>query len=218
MRSAPRRSPDALDVGASLTPVNATANASADDGCRSGPFFKSFEETAMTRRTPVPTPQTPPGHLQRYRDRIFDDKRHDPYEPPGKYAEPTRCPKCGAVYARGRWRSGGAPPRSHTALCPACRRTQEKLPAGVLTLEGPFVAEHKDALIRIARNEASHESAEHPMHRIMSIDERNGRIEISTTDIHLPQRIGEALERAHRGDLAIRYASDEYNVRVRWHR
>jgi hypothetical protein len=170
----------------------------------------------MTRRTAPPSPLTPPGHVARYRDRIFDAKCHDPYEPPGKYAGPTRCPHCGAVYERGRWRWGNAPPGSHVGDCPACRRTRDKLPAGVVTLDGPFAASQGAELIRIVRNEAAHEAKEHPMHRIMRIDERDGRIEISTTDIHLPQRIGEAVKRSHHGELTVRYASDEYSVRAHW--
>jgi hypothetical protein len=41
---------------------------------------------------------------------------------------------------------------------------------------------------------------------------------ITTTDIHLPQRIGEAVRRACHGDLQVRYGSDEYSVRVHWRR
>jgi hypothetical protein len=173
----------------------------------------------MTRRQSVPTPFSPPGHLPRYRDRIFDDQRHhDPYEPKGKYAEPTRCPHCGAVYEHGRWHWGNAPAGAHDATCPACRRIEDKLPAGVLTLAGPYALAHKDELVGIARNEADHEAAEHPMHRIVHVDEREGAIEVSTTDIHLPQRIGEAVKRAHRGELTLQYAHDEYAVRAHWQR
>lgn len=173
----------------------------------------------MTRRAPLPSPLTPSsGQAARYRDRIFDDKRHDPYQPANKYVEPTRCTQCGAVYERGRWRWGSAPDGAHLVMCPACHRVRDKLPAGLLTIEGRYVAEHRSELVRIARNEAEHEAKEHPMHRIMRIDEREGRVEISTTDIHLPQRMGEALERAHHGELDVKYASDEYSVRVNWHR
>ncbi len=172
----------------------------------------------MTRRTVAPSPLTPPGHIARYRDRIFDAKRHDPYEPRGKYTEPTRCPRCGAVYDHGRWQWATAPPGSRVGDCPACRRTRDQLAAGLITLEGPFVAAHAAELIRIARNAAEREQAEHPMHRIMHIEQHAARIEISTTDIHLPQRIGEAVKRAHRGTLRIRYASDEYSARADWNR
>jgi hypothetical protein len=148
----------------------------------------------------------------------LDDKRHDPYQPAGKYPEPTRCDQCGAVYHGGRWRWGAAPEAARADVCPACHRTRDKLPAGSLILEGPFVAAHGTELIRIAHHEAEHERVEHPLNRIMQIDEHEGRIEISTTDIHLPQRIGEALKRAHHGKLTMQYGKDEYSVRVHWGR
>jgi hypothetical protein len=171
----------------------------------------------LARRASTPSPLTPPGHVTRYRSRIFDDKRHDPYQPAGKYPEPTRCEQCGAVYHGGRWRWGEAPSAAGSDICPACRRVQDKLPAGWLILEGPFVVSHRTELLGIIRNEAEHERVEHPLNRIMQLDEHGERIEISTTDIHLPQRIGEALKRAHHGELTVQYGKDEYSVRLRWH-
>lgn len=170
----------------------------------------------MSRRTPPPTPAARPGMMPRYRDRIWDDKRHDPYEPAGKYASPARCGECGAVYLKGRWTWAAAPVGAESTLCPACRRVRERAPAGIVVIEGALAATLRDELLRIARNEAEHERTEHPMHRILHVDERDGRVEISTTDIHLPQRIGNALKHAHRGHLDVSYAEDEYAVRVRW--
>ena len=172
----------------------------------------------MTRRKPLPSPLTPQGHVARYRARSFDDTRHDPYQLRGKYAETTRCTQCGAVYERGRWRWGVAPQGAHAGMCTACQRVRDKLPAGLLNVEGPYVTKHGAELVGIARNEAEREASEHPMNRIMNIDEGEERIEIATTDIHLPQRIGEALKHAHQGSLDVEYAGDEYSVRVRWHR
>jgi hypothetical protein len=154
--------------------------------------------------------------VRRYGRRVFDDSRHDPYQPPGKYPEPTRCEHCGACWHRGRWQWGEAPQDARGDVCPACRRIRDKLPAGWVTLEGPFVAAHRDELLALVRNEAEHERAEHPQNRIMGIEEGADRIEITTTDIHLPQRIGEAAKRAHAGALTIRYGKDEYSVRLRW--
>lgn len=172
----------------------------------------------MTRRTPSPAPQRSAGQAGRYRDRIFDDKRHDPYQANGKTAGAVFCPDCGVVYADGRWRWGSAPEGAHAGVCPACRRARDKLPAGHLVLDGPFVPAHRAELLRIAHNEAEHERSEHPMHRIMHIDEQDDHVEISTTDIHLPQRIGAALKRACHGALQVQYGSDEYSVRVHWRR
>ena len=172
----------------------------------------------MPRRTPPPTPHTPPGGVTRYRDRIFDAKRHDPYQVAGKYAEPTRCSSCGAVFHHGRWQWASTLPGSHVVLCPACQRIRDKLPAGVVTLEGLFVAAHRTELVQLVRNVAEREREEHPLNRIMQIDEGADRVQVSTTDIHSPQRIGEALKRAYDGELKLQYAEDEYMVRVHWRR
>lgn len=172
----------------------------------------------MAGRPLTPSPLTPPGHLKRYGSRILDDRRHDPYEPAGKYHEPTRCGQCGAVYRAGRWHWGDAPEAARADTCPACRRTHDKLPAGWLVIDGPFVAAHRDELLGIIHNEAEHERSEHPLNRIMHIDERDGRIEVSTTDIHLPQRVGQKLKSAYDGELVVQYGKDEYSVRLHWHR
>jgi hypothetical protein len=175
------------------------------------------KEEAMTRRTMPPTTRTPAGTVPRFRDRVLDERRHDPYEPPGKYTTPTRCGECGAVYERGRWQWGAAPANAPETTCPACRRIHDRMPAGRLTLEGPGVPLQRQELLRLVRHEAEHERSEHPLHRVIDVDERDGRIEVSTTDIHLPQRIGTALQRAFRGHVDVSYGPDEYSVRVRWH-
>ena len=165
-----------------------------------------------------PTPTTPHGGVERHGARVYDALRHDPYQAAGKYREPAACEGCGATFHKGRWQWGEAPADAHKVVCPACRRTREKLPAGTLTVEGPFFAAHRDDILRLVRNEAGHEREEHPLHRIMAIDESEERAVVTTTDVHLPQRIGRALERAWQGELDIQYAGDEYSVRARWRR
>jgi hypothetical protein len=172
----------------------------------------------MTGHRSTPTPLTPPGRFERHGSRVFDDQRHDPYQPAGKLPEPTQCLQCGAVYHKGRWQWGGAPETARSDTCPACRRTHDQLPAGWLTLDGPFIVAHEDELIALVHHEAAHERREHPQNRIMQIEMHDGQIEISTTDIHLPQRIGEKLKNAYHGKLTINYAEDEYSVRLHWHR
>ena len=99
---------------------------------------------------------------------------------------------------------------------PACPRIRDKLPAGEVTLEGPFVHAHRAELVHLVRDQAEHERDERPLHRIMQLDEGADRVRVSTTDIHLPQRIGEALKRAYDGELELHYGDDEYTVRVHW--
>jgi hypothetical protein len=172
----------------------------------------------MNRRKSIRAPATPPGHLKRFGAHILDDPRHDPYQPAGKYAEPTRCGTCGAVYHRGRWQWIQAPEHSRARPCPACRRVHDRLPAGRLVLSGAYVPLHRAELLQIVRNQAENERLTHPLNRVIDIDERPDGVEISTTDIHLPRRIGEALKHAHDGELRIEFGKDAYEIRVHWQR
>ena len=72
--------------------------------------------------------------------------------------------------------------------------------------------------MHLIRNEAERESGEHPMNRLMDVRELPDRVEVATTDIHLPRRIGTALKRAYDGDLDVRFGDNEYSVRVVWRR
>lgn len=172
----------------------------------------------MTRRHLAPVPDTLRGSVTRYRDRILDDLRHDPYQAKGKYTEPTVCAGCGAICERGRWKWGDAPVGAHHATCPACARTRDMLPAGFVTLSGEFFNAHRAELLHLARNTAENERSEHPLHRIMNVVETPAVAVITTCDVHSARRIGEALERAYDGDLEMRFAEDEYSVRVNWRR
>ncbi|TMH35041.1 MAG: ATPase [Betaproteobacteria bacterium] len=153
-----------------------------------------------------------------YRDRIFDDPRHDPYQARGKYPEPTVCESCGAVFHRGRWQWASPPEDANRERCPACRRIRDRLPAGVVTLSGAFLGSHRDEVLQLLRHEARQERDEHPMNRIMDVNEAPDEIVVTTTDIHTPRRIGNALERAYHGKLETRYGEDEYTLHVTWER
>jgi NMD protein affecting ribosome stability and mRNA decay len=172
----------------------------------------------MTRRHSTPTPDTPPGSVTRDRDRVFDDVRHDPYQAKGKYREPTVCSTCRAVFHRGRWAWGEAPAQAHHAVCPACARIRDHLPAGVVTLSGAFFNAHRVELLQLAHNTVERERSGHPLHRIMNVAETAAETVITTCDVHSARRIGEALRNAYDGDLDMRFGEDEYSVRVNWKR
>lgn len=152
------------------------------------------------------------------RDRAIHERVHDTYKTRAKLPEPTVCPKCGAVFHKGRWTWETQPAQAHAEMCPACHRIQDKYPAGFLTLEGPFLQEHKEELLHLARNEETKEKGEHPLHRIIHMEEKDESILITTTDIHLPRRIGEALRRAYEGELDFHYIEESNILRVRWKR
>ncbi len=135
-----------------------------------------------------------------------------------KPPEPAVCSECGAVFHAGRWQWGLAPTGAQHHLCAACRRIKDKQPAGILTLSGALPESNKTEILRLVRHQEEAEKAEHPLNRIIGIEEQAGEILITTTDIHLPRRIGEALKRAFHGELELTYEEDGYFIRANWHR
>jgi len=75
---------------------------------------------------------------QNRNDRLIQEFDHDPYHAKLKLKEPTACPQCCAVYAKGRWKWGQIPEDAYETLCPACQRIHDKVPAAFLTLSGQF--------------------------------------------------------------------------------
>ena len=76
----------------------------------------------------------------------------------------------------------------------------------------------KGEILHLACHQEEQEKPEHPLHRIMAIDEQGDAIVVRTTDIHLPRRIGEALQHAYHGELDFRYEEETYFLRVHWTR
>lgn len=164
--------------------------------------------------------KTPSANLGASRkDRLIHEHVHDPYKTKRKLPEPSVCPVCNAVFVDGRWQWAESwPADAHKETCQACHRTNDGYPAGVLTLTGAFVQAHKSEILSLARNHEKQENSEHPLHRIMATEEHPDSIVIKTTDIHLPQRIGEALRHAYSGALDMHYDEEGYLARVSWNR
>ena len=88
----------------------------------------------------------------------------------------------------------------------------------MVTLTGNFVSEHRKELVHLARNNELLENRDHPLNRIIKIEEHPASIVITTTDIHLPRRIAEAVRHAFKGDLELRYDEEGYFARAEWRR
>lgn len=128
------------------------------------------------------------------------------------------CPECGATYHEGRWTWQAAPPDAYPQICPACSRTADDYPAGVLRVEGSFAVAHRDDLIGLVRNVEERERSNHPLKRVMGIEETPMGFVAETTDGKLARSLGRALHKAYAGKLEEppTTADTENLVRVRW--
>jgi hypothetical protein len=124
-----------------------------------------------------------PHTTRRISARAQQDHILDPYQCQQKLHEGTVCPQCGAVYRDGRWRWATGPEGAREELCG--RRINDKFPAGVVRLRGDFARKHKKEMIHLARDQEAAEKKEHPLNRIISIEEDEQGLVINTTDTHL---------------------------------
>ena len=89
-------------------------------------------------------------------------------------------------------------------------------PAGFVTLRGDFLGAHREEIVNLAKHEEALERSERALARIMEIEDRSPDILITTTDIHLARRVGEAVHRAYAGELDYHYEDSENRLRVDW--
>jgi len=143
----------------------------------------------------------------------------DQYYERRKYPEPTICPNCGLIYRQGHWtESSEKPAKANRELCPACRREKDHYPAGMVYIAGSYLTAKKEEIMNIARNCEKLAKAHRPLQRIMWVKKNNNSVEIATTSEHLARRIGQAINDAHGGELAIKYVQGDKFVRVYWQR
>lgn len=165
-------------------------------------------------KTAVPTAGFKPVR----HDQLRPERVHDTYKQRGKLPEPAVCTECGAVFHAGRWQWAERPANAQGVTCPACQRIQDRYPAGYVEIGGSYFAAHRDELMNLLRHREEREKGEHPLARIISIEEAGDGILATTTDIHLARGLGEALHHAHQGELEFHYNEGENLLRVHWRR
>ncbi|MEZ5320215.1 MAG: BCAM0308 family protein [Vicinamibacterales bacterium] len=140
-------------------------------------------------------------------------------------AEPAVCERCGALRLRRRWipasddRATVLAPSARRVVCPACRQIASGLPNGHLRLGGAWLAGHRDEVERLIHNEAERASADNPMARLMSWSEPEpGVLEVTTTTVHLVERLGHAVQRAFGGTVDYGFSHANQLARATWRR
>jgi hypothetical protein len=107
---------------------------------------------------------------------------------------------------------------AQTVTCPACRRIADNQPAGTLTLSGSFLLKHRNEIINLVHNTEKQEKSEHVLERIIQLTDSAGDLTVTTTGIHLANRLGHALEAAFKGKAHYRYGDNKYGLSVSWTR
>jgi hypothetical protein len=151
-------------------------------------------------------------------EQVMQEVREDSYRQPKKYPDPSVCPTCGASNFAGLWTWRSAPADSVRHVCPACHRIADRMPAGYLTFQGPFAADHRDEILAIVRSREAVQKQEHPLQRVMGVEHHADGILVTTTDNHLAHRIARAVQRAYKGELEFHYNKGENLLRATWTR
>lgn len=149
-------------------------------------------------------------------DRLLQEAVHDSCKAKGKLPEPTICPQCRAVFHDGHWGWRDIPEGAHSELCPACHRINDHYPAGFVSLSGPFFQTHRSEIMALIRHEEQRARLQHPLQRLMVIEEQDDAALVTTTDSHLARSCGEAVHRAYQGELEFHYNQAENLLRVHW--
>ncbi len=159
------------------------------------------------------------------RNKVYAE--NDPYLPPkGKgLVAGSICNICKAVYHNKKWFLDKELYKEKSKLkdinwvtCPACKKTKENVPSGVVTLKGSFLKQHKQEIMNLIRNEDEHSKKYNPLKRIMKINEKGDEIEILTTTAKLAQRIGSILKKAYNGEVEYKKHENAKFMRVAWRR
>lgn len=150
----------------------------------------------------------------------FEERDHDndAYRPDHRLAEQTTCPQCNASIHDGRWQWMEADAEAAKVVCPACRRIHDHFPAGYVSVEGDYFARHRVELLHLVQKCATRTTAEHPMRRLMKVQDTPEGVMLTTTDGLLAREIGGALHETFGGKANFSQTDSHEMVRVHWSR
>ena len=149
----------------------------------------------------------------------------DPYISQLDPGEIAICGVCNGVYTNHRWylneqvdvRKLKNQPL-YLTTCPACRKTRDNFPGGIVRLSGNFLKSHKKDIFNLVHNENERAMGINPLERIIDIVSDGTDYIIQTTNEKLAQRIGRSIHKAYSGDVKFSWSEDNKLVRVTWQR
>lgn len=144
----------------------------------------------------------------------------DVYEERGGVKGVAYC-SCGVVYRNKRWffeEPVTEKLEGNELVCPACRRIADQNPAGIVTLNGDFLAVHESEIHNLINNTAQSAVTKNPLGRVMEICNEKDGITITTTDVKLAQKLGREVFKSYGGQLQYIWSHAEAPVRVVWQR
>lgn len=127
--------------------------------------------------------------------------------------EPTVCARCGAVFVRKSWRhdhvlSDEQIEHRKWGFCPACLQVSKQEGQGRLIIQGAEAARNEAAIRSRIQNVAARAAKGQPERRIVSIDARDGGLEVLTTSQKLGHRLAHELKKAFGGRVAYMWSDD----------
>jgi hypothetical protein len=152
------------------------------------------------------------------KEQRMQPEREDSYHATAKMPDPAACPRCRATYLKGRWTWQAAPQRATRHTCPACQRIEDKFPGGYVSLGGKFFEAHRTEIVNLVVALATRAREEHPMQRLMGMEDVARGVLVTTTDPHLARGIAVAVQNAFKGELDLYFSRDENLVRATWTR
>lgn len=157
---------------------------------------------------------------QGHKDTLLQPQHHDRDMATQHIAGTAHCDGCGANFTAGRWswQALDAHAKPESITCPACKRIAAKAAAGTVTLSGAFVLAHREEILNLVRNTEEMERKEHALERLIGIADEGDALVVTTTGMHLANRIGHALDAAYDGLTRYTYSDDKTHLDVDWER
>jgi len=135
----------------------------------------------------------------------------------------TLCTGCGAVYYEKSWhhkekyadKMEEIEKEAKKSICPACAREKDNLCEGFVTLKN-VPEDKKEELLNLIKNAGERAIRNDILSRVTKIEERDGNIEICTTENQLAVSLGKQIKSAFEGELDINFSAQGGPARVVW--